>query len=119
MGRGVCRGVATTGAPGRRVPLALQRLRPASWPAPWVLCSYKKGELEGKNISCLMPQPFSGRHNSYLKNYITTGGGAGGGPWGGGGGGGGRRARWQGGRRVPGLQRLRACAPPAAATRPP
>lgn len=35
---------------------------------------YKKGELEGKNISILMPQPFSQRHNGYLRNYITTGG---------------------------------------------
>lgn len=24
---------------------------------------YEKGELESKNVSCLMPQPFSGRHN--------------------------------------------------------
>ncbi len=24
---------------------------------------YDKGELEQKNVSCLMPQPFSGRHN--------------------------------------------------------
>jgi PAS domain S-box-containing protein len=35
---------------------------------------YKKGELEGKNVSILMPNPFSGRHNSYLRNYLTTGG---------------------------------------------
>ncbi|WIA28374.1 hypothetical protein OEZ86_010920 [Tetradesmus obliquus] len=34
---------------------------------------YNKGELEGKNVNCLMPQPFSMRHNSYLNNYITTG----------------------------------------------
>jgi PAS domain S-box-containing protein len=34
---------------------------------------YKRGELDGKNVSCLMPQPFSGRHNTYLRNYITTG----------------------------------------------
>jgi hypothetical protein len=34
---------------------------------------YKKGELEGKNVSILMPNPFSQRHNSYLRNYITTG----------------------------------------------
>jgi PAS domain S-box-containing protein len=37
------------------------------------LLGYKKGELEGKNVSCIMPQPFSGRHNGYLRNYITTG----------------------------------------------
>jgi hypothetical protein len=38
-----------------------------------VTCRYNKGELEGKNVNCLMPQPFSMRHNSYLNNYITTG----------------------------------------------
>jgi hypothetical protein len=36
--------------------------------------SYKKGELEGKNIKILMPQPFSGRHDQYLRNYLSTGG---------------------------------------------
>jgi hypothetical protein len=34
---------------------------------------YRRGELDGKNISMLMPQPFSQRHNTFLKNYITTG----------------------------------------------
>lgn len=29
--------------------------------------------LEGKNISCLMTQPFSQQHNSYLRNYAQTG----------------------------------------------
>jgi PAS domain S-box-containing protein len=37
------------------------------------LFAYERGELEGKNISLLMPSPFSERHNSYLKNYIMTG----------------------------------------------
>ncbi|GLI64845.1 hypothetical protein VaNZ11_008226 [Volvox africanus] len=37
------------------------------------LFGYKKGELEGKNVSILMPQPFSQRHNGYLRNYTTTG----------------------------------------------
>lgn len=37
------------------------------------LFGYDRGELEGKNISLLMPSPFSERHNSYLKNYINTG----------------------------------------------
>jgi PAS domain S-box-containing protein len=37
------------------------------------LLGYKKGELEGKNVSCIMPQPFSSRHNGYLRNYIATG----------------------------------------------
>jgi PAS domain S-box-containing protein len=34
---------------------------------------YKKGEMEGKNVSMLMPAPFSQRHNSFLKNYQMTG----------------------------------------------
>lgn len=34
---------------------------------------YRKGELEGKNVSLLMPQPYSGRHNGYLRNFQTTG----------------------------------------------
>jgi hypothetical protein len=33
---------------------------------------YAKGELEGKNVSVLMPQPFSGRHNTYLQHYLNT-----------------------------------------------
>lgn len=34
---------------------------------------YKLGELEGKNVSCLMPQPFAGQHNGYLRNYKVSG----------------------------------------------
>jgi PAS domain-containing protein len=34
---------------------------------------YKKSEVQGKNVSMLMPQPFSGRHPQYLRNYVTTG----------------------------------------------
>lgn len=34
---------------------------------------YARGELEGKNVSVLMPQPFSSRHNTYMNNYLTTG----------------------------------------------
>jgi PAS domain-containing protein len=37
------------------------------------LFGYERGELEGKNISMMMPSPFSERHNGYLKNYIMTG----------------------------------------------
>ena len=37
------------------------------------LFGYKKGELEGKNVSILCPAPFNQRHNAYLRNYITTG----------------------------------------------
>jgi PAS domain S-box-containing protein len=34
---------------------------------------YKKTEIEGKNISMMMPQPFSQRHNGYLRNFVNTG----------------------------------------------
>lgn len=34
---------------------------------------YGKGKLEGKNVSCIMPSPFSHRHNGYLQNYVTSG----------------------------------------------
>lgn len=37
------------------------------------LFGYKKGDLEGQNVSMLMPAPFNIRHNTYLKNYATTG----------------------------------------------
>jgi PAS domain S-box-containing protein len=36
------------------------------------LFGYPRAELEGANISTLMPQPFSQRHPSYLQRYITT-----------------------------------------------
>ncbi len=36
------------------------------------LFGYDKAELEGQNVSMLMPQPFSGRHNSYLQHYKET-----------------------------------------------
>eukprot|EP00775_Hariotina_reticulata_P007054 gene7054-7268_t len=34
---------------------------------------YGKGELEGKNVSVLMPQPFSSHHNQFLQRFVTTG----------------------------------------------
>lgn len=34
---------------------------------------YKKGMLEGKNISMMMPNPFSSKHNGYLRAYVATG----------------------------------------------
>ena len=37
------------------------------------LAGYKKGELEGKNVSILMPPPYNSRHNGYLKAYQMTG----------------------------------------------
>lgn len=39
----------------------------------WLLHRYKKGELNAKNVSMIMPAPFSQRHNSYLRNYVNTG----------------------------------------------
>ena len=33
---------------------------------------WSKNELEGSNVAILMPQPFSGRHPSYLQRYATT-----------------------------------------------
>lgn len=35
--------------------------------------SYKKGELEGKPVTIMMPPPFSLRHSSYIRNYSNTG----------------------------------------------
>lgn len=34
---------------------------------------YKRGELNSKNVSTLMPPPFSTRHNGYLRNFTNTG----------------------------------------------
>lgn len=34
---------------------------------------YEKGELDGKTINMLMPQPYSARHNSYLQKHAATG----------------------------------------------
>jgi hypothetical protein len=36
-------------------------------------CSYKKGELEGKNVSVLCAPPFNARHAGYMRAYVTTG----------------------------------------------
>ncbi|GBF97004.1 hypothetical protein Rsub_09801 [Raphidocelis subcapitata] len=41
--------------------------------AAFEMFGYQKGELESKNVSCLMPQPFSGRHNGYISHYVSTG----------------------------------------------
>ncbi|KAG2487340.1 hypothetical protein HYH03_014056 [Edaphochlamys debaryana] len=34
---------------------------------------YAKAEIEGGNVSVLMPQPFSQRHPGYLQRYVSTG----------------------------------------------
>lgn len=35
--------------------------------------SYKASELEGQNVSILMPAPYCNRHNGYLASYVSTG----------------------------------------------
>jgi len=42
-------------------------------PATEKLFQYAKAQLIGKNINMLMPAPFNAEHDSYLKNYLTTG----------------------------------------------
>ncbi len=37
------------------------------------LFGHPKAELEGTNVSLLMPQPFSQRHSSYMARYVGGG----------------------------------------------
>jgi hypothetical protein len=37
------------------------------------MLGYERGELDGKNVTVLMPAVFSQRHASYLQRYMTTG----------------------------------------------
>eukprot|EP00775_Hariotina_reticulata_P009651 gene9651-9811_t len=37
------------------------------------LFGYEKGELDGKNVSTLMPMPFSAKHNSWMQRYNNGG----------------------------------------------
>jgi two-component system, LuxR family, sensor kinase FixL len=34
---------------------------------------YQSGEVIGKNVKILMPQPHKDKHDNYLRNYLTTG----------------------------------------------
>ncbi|MGC9457665.1 MAG: ATP-binding protein [Halothiobacillaceae bacterium] len=34
---------------------------------------YRLGELIGKNVSCLMPEPHATQHDEYLRRYLATG----------------------------------------------
>ncbi len=42
-------------------------------PAVEKIFGYYLGEIEGKNISLLMPEPYRSKHDSYIKRYIETG----------------------------------------------
>ncbi|WP_395737209.1 PAS domain S-box protein [Prosthecobacter sp.] len=37
------------------------------------LFGYQRAELIGRNISMLMPQPYRGRHDTYVESYLRTG----------------------------------------------
>lgn len=37
------------------------------------LFGYSKEEMIGKNVNMLMPMPYRGKHDKYVKNYLSTG----------------------------------------------
>ena len=37
------------------------------------LFGYSKWQMERRNVSMLMPQPFAAAHDSFLKRYVATG----------------------------------------------
>lgn len=37
------------------------------------MCGYSEAEIVGKNISCIMPEPYRSEHDNYIQHYLQTG----------------------------------------------
>lgn len=37
------------------------------------MCGYSEAEIVGKNISCIMPDPYRSEHDAYIQRYLQTG----------------------------------------------
>lgn len=71
-----CSGARTVlvhNAPVEVSPGRVRRSLHASLPFPYRPRRYKTDELIGKNISMLMPSPYSQQHNTYLRRYMANG----------------------------------------------